>query len=304
VPGSLTSSDVYESYTDVYTWASNQAAHLGLGCLGGATVLVLRPDLQAQGWVLFIPYGLKELNDFRKAIALNVGPVRVPRAELVWDSTADFTFFSIGVCYAWLGVDTINGFIATLASLAIAVALFASRFIPEKRAFDKAGLPYFFRLGTYLATFAEAQRRCVVGFGGDANELRHLVLRARPAGGRMTLAVALASECTVLKRYIRYYSAGRFREALGRGGEPPSSLGEPWTLAKTDILVVDDVEQLDLAGHGHRLTGKRCIWVLAAGADAQSALAALIAVTGDAAAVALLDGDTPGYRPRAAEQPA
>jgi len=294
--GSLFESDVYETYTAAYAWASNQAAHTGLGYLAATTVAALWPWAHNHGWVLFIPYIGKEGIDLFTASRTFKGAFRIPVSELVFDSVADSCFFSIGVAFLFLSTHGWIGIAETVGLLLLAALVFGLHFMPQKRAFDKAGLPYFYRLGRYDGHFSDEIRDCINDFIAGEGQTRCLVITGKAGSGKTTFAVAVASEFTVHQKYALYLPATRVFEAVaGKKHKSESKLNEPWTIGEADIMAIDDcVEFRSPKDVQATLKDKRLIWVLSALADAAAVSAAIESAFGP---IKVIEVDKLHYKP-------
>ncbi len=259
--GSLFSSDVYQSYTASYTWWANQTAHLGLGFVATAIAMELISWLATYFWVAFLVYPLKEIRDIRLALIASQSPFPIKKCEIIADSVTDVIFVSLGVALAvflpWPDV-----YLAVWFLLLVVATLWGWwRFHPEKRAFDKSGLPYLFRLGTYSAANWDYAKKPVCNFL-KGNGPQHLILSGKPGDGRTTLAVAIGSEVTVGQKYIRYISAANELIEAGSHTQKESKLSESWSLNEADWVIIDNISAIpiDFKTVKH-LKNKRCIWV-------------------------------------------
>ncbi|MBU6166737.1 MAG: hypothetical protein KGQ52_11505 [Alphaproteobacteria bacterium] len=288
--GNLFSSDVYQNYTATYAWASNQTAHLGLGCVVAMIALALCPWLAEHLWLMFLVYPAKEGLDVWLARRLRGSPFPVPLREILIDSATDLGFVSLGIALAVLQ-PLHPASLAAWAGVALAFAALASRhFIAGKRAFDKSALPYLFRLGGFRATWRDEAD--VIRAFLDGNGPPHLLLVGQRGSGRTTLAVAIGCELANRLQLVRHVSCPDLIEAL-TGRNHASRASEPWTVHEAGWLVVDHVDA------GRKLPplppGKRIIWVASADAD-RPGLEAMLAAAG-AGGLAVIDVTAMAYQP-------
>ncbi|MDX1502852.1 MAG: hypothetical protein R3325_10870 [Thermoanaerobaculia bacterium] len=248
--GNLVTPDVYSDYSATYSWVCNQTAHVGLGLL--VTVIVVGIWPAALDWwpLFFIPYALKEgCWDLPNGLRFSRENEHFkPRlGELLSDVVADFLFVSTGVAMGIAGaLGNRWAVIGVLVALGLEVLIFFRVFVPRKRTYDKSGLPFYYRLPTYKATFDTATDvpsvRQFLGPDEGPQGVRHLLIHGARGGGKTTLAVALAGDLTVQRRFVLYLSAAKLADRLQAREAEPSALSEPWNLGEADILVVDDLD--------------------------------------------------------------
>lgn len=295
--GSLFSSDVYQNYTSTYTWWANQTAHLGLGFGIAAVAMDLIPWLGMHVWIMFCVYPLKESRDIWLARGAAKSPFPVDTKEILTDSATDLAFVSLGIALAvFLLMPDI--YLALWALLLVTAMIWGWwRFHPEKRSFDKSGLPYLFRLGAYSATGWASAEQAVRGFM-NGNGPPHLVLSGKTGDGRTTLAVAMGSEGTVSRNYIRYLASAN--ELLEVGSAERGTVSRPaeaWTLGEADWVIIDNISFIPAQFDATiQLVRKRCIWVTSGTSPLLDELEARFG----AGQVAKVDVSNLGYAPQQA----
>jgi hypothetical protein len=244
--GSLTSSDVYQNYSASYSWISNQTAHIGLGLILTGVAIAFFPRLGQWPWLILplVLYPFKELIDVMRTRGAPQKAFAIRKEELSLDTASDISFVTVGISAALLLPVGWWGGLLVLILAGAALGYFVPRFLPVKRAFDKSGLPYFFRLANYGAKFDEPQIEMIrkliqdIDSGGDANT--HLVLFGPGQSGKTTLAVGIGSELTARKARVRYISFGKYLD-IGENSSV-SPLNQPWLAEECRLLIVDDVK--------------------------------------------------------------
>ena len=293
---SLFNSDVYTTYTAWYTWTSNQSAHMGLGCAVALIMLGLVPWFADHRWAMFLVYPWKEALDFYLAWRVNKPPFAMRALYILADCVTDAGFVSLGVLIVALSPIEWRDLIPIAVAVAVLLAVAMLYWKRGKKAYDKSGLPYLFRLATFHPadwTAAEAPVRSFLErLGAD-----HLVLFGSYHSGKTSLAVGIGCEALEKGSLVRYLAAGRLLEELGSPSSGPSAADQPLTVAEADLLIIDDVMALAaLAPLANGLKGKRCIWGVTSLANVND-IAAAIQSALPGATLALIDVDAMGYSP-------
>ncbi len=304
---SLSTSDVYLRYTAVYTWIANQAAHAGLGFFFTSLVMLDAYRLGWSGWywwgMLFLIVPLvKDTGDYLNDACVEGRPFPVYHCELVMDGVADGFFWSAGTIFA-VGVAQL--YVAQPAELASVgqywlgagfgisalAGLFFWYYRGEKRAFDKSGLLYYYRLPSFspvhnldldsaklcrseveaIRDFVEPKRQGVVD---------HLVIGGKSGAGKTTLGLSIGSGLTVRihgSKHVRYLTWAKLIEALPLGDTASKSQAtEPWHLNEAAYVIVDDLPRFDRTRAAERnkieaslksggLKEKKVVWITGEG---------------------------------------
>jgi hypothetical protein len=244
--GSLTSSDVYQSYSASYAWISNQTAHIGLGLILTGIAIAFFPKLGHWPWLILplVLYPFKELVDVMRARGAPQKAFAIPKEELTIDTAADISFVTVGISAAMLLPAGWWGGLLVLLFAGAVLWYFVPKFLPIKRAFDKSALPYFFRLANYEAQFGEADVQTIhsllKGVVDESSSIVHLVLFGPGQSGKTTLAVGVGSELTAREARVRYISSNKY---LNREANPQASLrSQPWLVDECQLLIVDDIQ--------------------------------------------------------------
>ncbi len=266
-------SDVYIAYTAKYTWQSNQMAHAMMGFTGttllaaGALSLGCSP-LWALGFAA-IPVS-KDLTDLlldrarASSVCRKTQAFPVNMRELAYDAATDVFFWLFGMMLSLSLMSRLPVGFSSWGSwllLAITLAMFAAMFVPcryyssEKTAFDRSGLPYFFRLPTFDGEFANPKdpSRIRTFVGGDARNA-HLLIHGPLGARKTTLAVGIGCGMTITRQLgtdpavVRYVSAAKLAEKLtGRSAQTRDS--ELHSVADAAVLIVDDLPDVTLTTH-------------------------------------------------------
>lgn len=305
----LFGSDVFVRYTADYSWRSNQMAHGMMGFFGATLMAYAYGVLGlAPVWAItfmVIPF-LKDLTDYladlaQESAVFQIKPTHL--AEMRRDALTDNLFWNIGAVLAVLFAVAQDGkgfwFWLMLALVIVFAALVLFWALPhysaEKRRFDKAGLPFFFRLPNFTGNPAAVREVTADGSGewqagragavavveafayAESDEPAHLVIDG-PSGTRKTpLAVGIGSGATVRNKSVRFLSQSTLIEEI-RSGSPQAERAdtEPLDPRDADLVVVDDVVAPVSGGTvPDWLQSKRTVWVTSGGDAAEAAINAL-----------------------------
>jgi hypothetical protein len=294
----LFGSDVYLSYTAAYTWQSNQTAHAMMGFTGTTLLTIAATSMgfnALYGLSFFIIPVSKDVSDLilDRARALSGGgnqyfPVNL--RELVWDALTDTFFWSLGMVLALAVImkgqehALANYFWSLFVVLLVGAILVPRRYyLTEKSAFDKTGLPYYFRLPNFDGVFSStADAAKITAFLDNSDRNQHFLIHGDHGSRKTTLCVGIGSGLTITRRLkakppaVRYISAARLVEELALGADQESGGEEPHTIFEADILIVDDLLQVfttpqqpgnETADAWKKLLEKPIVWAVSHEAD-------------------------------------
>lgn len=271
-------SDNYSPYTAEYTWLTNQFGHFAVGAGISSVIFALvlffhqSPPGASLGpsfyWVSplcaligVVGYVLKEVGDIefeRQKQSLGV-VFPIDYREIARDGAADVFFVSAGIVLAQLmllvglfslqqglkalpGTTTvlISAVILILASVAIRIVMV---YVPEKRCFDRSGLPGFFRLPRYRRKLEPVQSPDpILAFAREEQTaMKMVVIQGPPGAGKTTLAIGIACEFAHRGKQPRYIKASEF---LAEDRERAEGIA---TIEQAAVLIIDDVIGSDLA---------------------------------------------------------
>jgi hypothetical protein len=281
--------EVQSAETYSHSWLANQFGHVCLGILlasllgvaagtGLATVgswLGLPPSWHfAAPWDLVVGSVLAALGvswwewrAYRLAAQSATGSFPLDRPLLRDNAVVAAAYMLIGVAIAlthrlftvtageWLGVpNVVWGALCFLGLVIVAVRL-ALRWLRQKIVWQKAGLPYLFRLSETRPTMD-----CK-----DVLELQHLIERAPPpaphpspiviggpiGSGRTEFAAAIGTEFAFRQVSVRYLSFSTLLEFVARSQNPPDFFNDTgpvnisyWPWSKAQVVIIDDIGPL------------------------------------------------------------
>ena len=175
--------------------------------------------------------------------------------DIVRDSVADGWFYLAGVLtaivmFAAPGLAPGKGWpwlapIFTFLILLVVSWPFASKWLWEKVAFDKAALPFVGRFALNGRPVDERQRRIGIDFAcGKLRQVEHLIIIGPPKCGRTTTAVALGVEALLRSgdSTVLYTTWCKLLDHVAEK-TPASDAREERVLPieKAELLIVDDV---------------------------------------------------------------
>jgi hypothetical protein len=256
----------------------------------------LVPWFSDHRWAMFLVYPWKEALDFYLAWRVNKPPFAMTWFGILTDCLTDLGFVSLGVLIVALSPvdwpDLIP--IGIAVGVLLSVAMFYWK--AGKKAYDKSGMPFLFRLATFHPadwTAAEAPVRNFL----EQKGIEHLVLFGSYHSGKTSLAVGIGCEALEKGALVRYLASGRLLEELGSPATAPSASDQSLTVVEANLLIVDDVMGLGaLAPLAGGLAGKRCIWGVTSLANVNDIVAAIQAAL-PGAQLAMIDVDAMRYSP-------
>jgi len=261
-------SDVYERYTAIYTWQSNQMAHTTMGFAFASLVIL---DARLLGWspwwglaFILLPIA-KDVTDLLADLSKPRNWFPPPVGEMIVDALADDSYWFGGTAAATAVAVQLDPGISNgaKAGLWIGVIVFipatilwtGRRFGREKRRLDGAALPYYARLPNVGSPMSGDTPSTIAKFlypdGVGATGTQHLVIAGYPDSGKSELAIAIGSELVVAGEAVRYETALKFYDFV-EAGKParPLAKNEPIFVQDASVLIVDDAEAPPAAAGG------------------------------------------------------
>jgi hypothetical protein len=258
--------EVQSASTYSYTWMADQAGHLCIGILADFLATLLA------GWALY-GFGASYRQGDWEGMLVTVAAVSLWELSAYSSSRKDATgVFPLDkktlrenaiIATAYMALGALLGFAlhqrATLALLiAIAVlvlvVVLAPRWLAQKITWQKAALPYLFRLADALPTLAEEPARRLqelIDAPAPPGDLVCQVLIGGPIGsGRTAMATGIGTEFAFKRCKVRYLSFGALLEfaASAKISPYPDDTGpaniQYWHWFDAQVVIIDDIGPL------------------------------------------------------------
>ena len=252
--------EVQSASTYSYTWIADQAGHVGLGMLLYLLLaLIILPWLGVPApWdhiaalVLgTISVSYWEYRAYSKALTTSTGLFPPGRALLRGNAVIAAAYMTIGVVTGAVFLQTavwrVVGFLV-LPMLAIVLAL---PWLRQKVTWQKAALPYLFRLAdappTIGAEDAKELQVLIDGAAPPAAAPRQVIVGGRIGSGRTKIAAGIGTELAFTKKTVRYVSLGTLLEfaALSRSPHFADDAGPVninyWRWSEAQVIIIDDI---------------------------------------------------------------
>ena len=257
--------EVQSAATYSYLWIADQMGHLGLGLvvafalswivalLHGMFAWFGFPQLDPwldHPWPLIVGCVLVaywEFNAFRAYNALATGLFPPDTAMLAQNAVvaADYMVLGVAAGFAWMH-GTLWQVGVTLAAVIVAVAL-APPWLRQKIVWQKAGLPFLFRLCDFLPTIDKSAAEKLQSFidtRARADTTGPVVVIYGPLGaGKTSLVCGIGTECAFDGSKVRYVTFDKLAQMAFADRDDPGPdniVYWPWT--ESEVLLIDDVD--------------------------------------------------------------
>jgi hypothetical protein len=267
--------EVQSAMTYSYVWMADQMGHICVGilfafgaiALAGHTMHWITPALQAIGiplaWIQPKPVGLvaaavglslfeaKVFVSFaRRATGLFPLDTKLLRRNAL--IAAVYMVLGVGIGYAFHR-DELWAVIGFIVLVTIGVIL-APRWLRQKIVWQKAGLPYLFRLadapGNVSREDAEELQRLIEQAAPPDTTPRQIVIGGPIGSGRTAMAAGIGTEFAFKDRTVRYLNMASLLEFAAEPPNPdladetgPANI-EYWRWSQAQAVIIDDVGPL------------------------------------------------------------
>ena len=263
VKADLYDKEVQSAATYSYLWIADEMGHFGLGLLLQLLIAAIAgPLLTALHHAVAHPDGIAlavtsvgvslwELSAYRDAVrkAGRVFVLDKPLLRYNAVTAAGYMILGAVVGYA-LRLEPLTA--AIIVAAVVAVALAAARFwYRQKITWQKAALPYLFRLADLKPTIGKSDAEAIEGFvGAQPNPVapRRQIVIAGPIGsGRTSLACGIGTECAFQHRKVAFLSFDTLLEfaLTTQPGKPVFDAGPPnigyWPWYQAELMIIDDI---------------------------------------------------------------
>jgi hypothetical protein len=266
--------EVQVAETTSHAWLANQLGHITLGILlasGLALILQWWPRVSgienAVGSLIAAALVIGwEVRAYWIAVGEAGGPFLLDKKLLGRNAFVAAAYMVLGVLTAfvyrefalaatgtvwWFGCTRLVWAYIFFGALTAIGILLAKPWLRQKIIWQKAALPYLFRLSTAKRTMQDADtpkrlQELIDDELPPTNKKPRQVVIAGPIGsGRTSMAIGIGSEFAFKGATVRYLSAGNLAEFAARRPEVgddtgPTNIGY-WPWSQAQVLVIDDI---------------------------------------------------------------
>jgi|GEM_PF-4767411 len=281
-------SDVYERVGTLQYWNANQMAHMMMGFFGTtmtSLACMKHWNMPALGLAFLILPALRDVNDYlndREAETNGFSEQFVHLREVVRDCLTDTSYWVVGALLAVATVCALQDLHAASSqylALAVFVGAFAAwngigHYWPQKRRFDRSGIPYFVRLAKFRANMRLAEdgsagtgeatgqplsldpaiAGTVCSFLDPDRDTQFLIVCGDGDSGKTSLACGIATEFVIWPKHntpprVRYMAMAELLSLIGRNGGRYGFAGvlddtRPLSASEANVLVIDEAGPL------------------------------------------------------------
>jgi len=260
--------EVQTAATYSYTWLADQFGHICIGILANflATFvsgfvivrLASHPVEGADQWLGFalavIGVSVWEWCAYRSSVRQATGTFPLD-ADLLRDNAIVAAAYMVlgallGLGFQWGGTAEL----LISAGVVVAAILLAPRWLRQKIIWQKAAIPYLFRLSDAAPTISNDDAKCLqdmINKGAPPAVAPWQVIIGGPIGsGRTSMAAGIATELAFKQNKVRYLSLDELLEfAANATGYPfpddpgPTTIGY-WPWSQAQIVIIDGVGPL------------------------------------------------------------
>jgi hypothetical protein len=271
--------EVQSAATYSYLWSADQIGHMGVGIvlnfllvmvvyyamdgLAYLRVLGSPPDEKPHALIaqivgfLITTWAVShwEYNAYTTDVKNARPPFVLDKRLLGWNAVTAAGYMVIGAVIGW-GFHRPGWQAWVIVALALVVAFgIAPPWLRQKIIWQKAGLPYLFRLAdtesSILEEPAREMEKLIAGAAPPGAPPAQVVLAGPIGSGRTSLAAAIGTEFAFRKKSVRYLTLDRlieFATAPSLRDHPPTFGDDPgpvnikyWTWTEAQVLVIDDI---------------------------------------------------------------
>ena len=267
--------EVQSAATYSYLWMADQMGHICIGLvLDFALTLVAGWVIHALGGPAYdgnpwpadltgvlltaLVVSFWELKAYLASVNEATGRFPLDRVTLRRNAVVAAAYMAVGGVvgfafhqYAWTAI------LITVAMALVAIVL-APSWLRQKIIWQKASLPYLFRLADAKPTISEADAQAVLDWMGRSGLPEQLVVAGPIGSGRTSLATGIGSECAFAAESVRYLSFDKLLEfsvTTRRQGDSVVYADDPgprnigyWSWHEAQVLVIDDIGPV-VGGH-------------------------------------------------------
>lgn len=254
--------EVQTTATYSYTWMADQVGHICLGIVigFGLTAIACLIGWEAPSAALFLVGAVLvsayELRTYLSSVREATGRFRLDDKCLRDNALIAAVYMIMGVAASFGFLPSGWWAVTTLLALISFAILLAPPWLRQKIIWQKAGLPYLFRLADAKPSIGmepakQLQRLIDKGAPSTSGPLPHQVIVGGPIGcGRTPIAAGIGTEFAFNKTKVRYLSLDTLLECAARSSKSefhddtgPANI-EYWRWSEAQVIIIDDVGPL------------------------------------------------------------
>ncbi len=260
--------EVQSAATYSYLWSADQIGHMGVGiAFNFLAVFVVYhllalfhsnpwPPAQVLGFLIVFGFAAYwEFTSYRTDVKHARPPFALDKRLLTWNAVTAAGYMILGdVMAVGFHIGGLASVFIVGGALVVAFAV-APWWLRQKIIWQKAGLPYLFRLSDTHSSVLEEPAQVLETLIAEAAPpcaTPRQVLLAGPVGsGRTSLATAIGTEFAFRNKSVRYLTLDRLIEfaTAPKAHDNPPVFGddtgplniEYWTWLEAQVLVIDDI---------------------------------------------------------------
>jgi hypothetical protein len=254
--------EVQSAATYSYLWMADQMGHIALGLIvvfALTWVLALAQWIWAAGnwpWAPSVAgciiVAIWEIRAYRAFAVKWTKVFRSDNGMLAWNALTATIYMIIGVVlgFAWQQQAGVAATV-TLVSAIVALAL-GGPWVRQKIVWQKAGLPFLFRLANANRSFEDATAKALEELLDRYGENRQtrmaapapiVILSGALGAGKTSLACGIGTECAFAKLKVRYTTFDKLAQmaATTQDDLGPDNINY-WPWLESEVLIIDDVQ--------------------------------------------------------------
>lgn len=262
-----------------YTWAADQVGHVGVGLLLNvlvtffAELFLLQSDLSRLLGLAapIVITSFWEIRSYRQSVGQAKGPFPIDSTLLRWNAVTAAAYMAMGAIVGFgfrlSGAWPIEIFLGVVC----AAGLLAVPWLRQKIIWQKAGLPYLFRLADAKESSvgpeeANALQKLIRdgaprggAAAGDAPSSRQILIGGPVGAGRTSLATGIGTEFAFKSNKVRYIGFHELLEIAAMARPEAAELQaykrdgpaniQYWPWDEAQVLIIDDIGPVIASGN-------------------------------------------------------
>ncbi len=254
------SKEVQTGYTYSYIWMANQMGHFTLGflftyILCWAFILIAGWELSnlcVFSWLLVVPvfelvfWTGKEGYDYYKDVkcANRTGSFKPVKKDIFLDVCTALVYIVFGIAVSYASFFSLPYALATFGLILLLALLPARYWIVRKICFQRAALPFQYRLSNFPIELPASDVKAIQDFIKTKNShWQHVLVFGGRRTGKTSFAAGIGTEHTFLINTARYTTFFKFLQLM-KSQHVPDEKQEGtkiWKWDNASILMVDDI---------------------------------------------------------------